>query len=131
MAVPLLFHFIDFHFARTCARQPSLLSHCAHGSAALFGVGWGLTGLCPGPMLVGLAGGNGTFLLAFLSMIGGSQLFRLLHHRLYRQAAATAVKTAATVGGAAVASTATAAGATAAVTSAAGKVASRAAAGRK
>jgi len=31
--------------------------------AALFGMGWGLSGLCPGPAIAGLVGGNGTLFL--------------------------------------------------------------------
>ena len=39
--------------------------------AALFGIGWGLAGLCPGPALTGLASLNPTVLLFVAAMIGG------------------------------------------------------------
>ncbi|WP_224368851.1 DUF6691 family protein [Hyalangium versicolor] len=43
--------------------------------AALFGVGWGLAGYCPGPALVSLASGADTVLLFVLSMFAGMWLF--------------------------------------------------------
>lgn len=49
--------------------------------AALFGVGWGLGGWCPGPAFVSIAGGA-TPLLAFVAaMVGGMGLFRLWDRR--------------------------------------------------
>ncbi|MBL9107242.1 MAG: YeeE/YedE family protein [Myxococcales bacterium] len=39
--------------------------------AAVFGVGWGLVGLCPGPALTGLAGGSPQVLLFVLAMLAG------------------------------------------------------------
>jgi uncharacterized membrane protein YedE/YeeE len=45
------------------------------GGAALFGIGWGLVGYCPGPAIVSAAGGlfqGGVFTLA---MLGGMALF--------------------------------------------------------
>lgn len=43
--------------------------------AALFGVGWGLAGYCPGPVLASLASGAELVLLFVLSMLGGMWLF--------------------------------------------------------
>lgn len=43
--------------------------------AALFGVGWGLVGLCPGPALVDLAGGGGDLVLFVAAMLAGMFLF--------------------------------------------------------
>lgn len=43
--------------------------------AALFGVGWGLSGYCPGPALVSLATGTGTVLIFVASMLTGTWLF--------------------------------------------------------
>ncbi|WP_437561455.1 DUF6691 family protein [Sorangium sp. So ce542] len=39
--------------------------------AAIFGVGWGLAGYCPGPALVSLATGSGAVLAFVLAMAGG------------------------------------------------------------
>lgn len=43
--------------------------------AAMFGVGWGLTGLCPGPALVDLVGGGGDIWLFVAAMLGGMAVF--------------------------------------------------------
>jgi uncharacterized membrane protein YedE/YeeE len=43
--------------------------------SALFGVGWGLGGYCPGPSFTSLASGEQQVLLFVLSMAGGMWLF--------------------------------------------------------
>jgi len=42
--------------------------------AALFGVGWGLGGFCPGPALAALASGSPAVSLFVLAMVGGQWL---------------------------------------------------------
>ena len=37
----------------------------------LFGLGWGLVGLCPGPAITALAGGNGSCRVFVLAMLAG------------------------------------------------------------
>ncbi len=51
------------------------------GGGILFGVGWGLSGLCPGPALssISFAGPNIVYFLA--GMIGGIVLYRLIRKR--------------------------------------------------
>jgi len=44
------------------------------GGAALFGVGWGLAGYCPGPALVSLASGTMPVLVFVASMLAGAWL---------------------------------------------------------
>ncbi|WP_264876029.1 YeeE/YedE family protein [Vibrio agarivorans] len=44
------------------------------GGAVLFGLGWGLSGICPGPAITSLSFGNGQMLLFVLAMVGGSLL---------------------------------------------------------
>jgi hypothetical protein len=39
--------------------------------AALFGVGWGLSGYCPGPVVTSVAGGSGTVLMFVGAMMLG------------------------------------------------------------
>jgi uncharacterized membrane protein YedE/YeeE len=47
--------------------------------AAIFGIGWGLSGICPGPAIVGLSSGlPGSYVFAG-AMFGGFFLFKLLH----------------------------------------------------
>jgi len=48
--------------------------------AAVFGVGWGLGGLCPGPALVSAASGSATAIAFVLAMLAGM----LLQHRSVR-----------------------------------------------
>jgi uncharacterized membrane protein YedE/YeeE len=44
------------------------------GGAALFGIGWGLAGVCPGPALASLAAADGSILTFVLSMTAGLAL---------------------------------------------------------
>ncbi|HXV40267.1 MAG TPA: DUF6691 family protein [Steroidobacteraceae bacterium] len=46
--------------------------------AAIFGIGWGLAGFCPGPALVGLAGGLTDAWIFVPAMLAGSFLHWLL-----------------------------------------------------
>ena len=39
--------------------------------AALFGIGWGLAGLCPGPAMAGLVTGHGAIVLFVFAMLAG------------------------------------------------------------
>ena len=48
------------------------------GGAALFGIGWGLVGLCPGPALTALTFGPWQVLVFVAAMIAGMALFRLV-----------------------------------------------------
>jgi len=51
------------------------------GGAALFGIGWGLSGLCPGPAIA-LSTFGGVNILYFLAgLIGSVAIFRLLSAR--------------------------------------------------
>jgi len=47
--------------------------------AALFGVGWGLAGLCPGPALVDLAAGSADIVLFVTAMLSGMALFSVFN----------------------------------------------------
>jgi uncharacterized membrane protein YedE/YeeE len=54
------------------------------GGAALFGTGWGLAGLCPGPAVASLVSGSGQVALFVVSMIAGMGIFRLVAERTSR-----------------------------------------------
>lgn len=45
--------------------------------AALFGIGWGIAGLCPGPAFAVLALGRGEAVIFALAMVAGFALFEL------------------------------------------------------
>lgn len=46
--------------------------------SALFGIGWGLAGICPGPALVLLGAGSAKGALFVLSMIAGMAIFEFI-----------------------------------------------------
>jgi len=46
--------------------------------SALFGIGWGLAGVCPGPALVTLAMGIPQAIIFVVAMLVGMQLFRFI-----------------------------------------------------
>ena len=48
---------------------------------ALFGIGWGLAGYCPGPALVGITAGVGSAITFTLAMVAGMLLFGLWQRR--------------------------------------------------
>jgi len=51
--------------------------------AALFGVGWGMSGYCPGPALVAAAFGRSEALWFGAAMLGGMALYGLLQRRAH------------------------------------------------
>ena len=63
----------DFHLPTSKLVDARLL-----GGAAIFGVGWGLSGYCPGPLLVGVAGGASTALLFLPAMLLGAWVRRVV-----------------------------------------------------
>ncbi|MFP5329066.1 MAG: DUF6691 family protein [Alphaproteobacteria bacterium] len=63
----------EFRIPRARKLEPRLLA-----GAALFGVGWGLIGLCPGPAIAGLAFGLWQGALFVAAMLAGMAAYRLL-----------------------------------------------------
>lgn len=53
-------------------RHPSQLDARTLGGAALFGVGWGLSGVCPGPAIASIGVGNWPVLIALAAMLAGA-----------------------------------------------------------
>ena len=49
--------------------------------AALFGLGWALAGLCPGPAVAGLASANGDIIAFVIAMLAGYRLMAMLQSR--------------------------------------------------
>ena len=73
--------------AETAQHQEQLL--CNHSQtvidakliigSGIFGIGWGLSGICPGPAIVGLSSGlPGSYVFA-AAMFGGFFLYKILH----------------------------------------------------
>jgi len=53
-------------------RHPSEMAVRTLAGAAIFGVGWGLCGVCPGPAIAGLGVGNYPMLVALAGLILGA-----------------------------------------------------------
>jgi len=53
-------------------KHPSSMTPRTIAGAALFGVGWGLSGVCPGPAIAGLGVGNWPLLAALAGMLAGA-----------------------------------------------------------
>lgn len=53
-------------------KHPSEMSARTIGGAAIFGVGWGLSGVCPGPAIAGLGVGNWPLLIALAGLAAGA-----------------------------------------------------------
>lgn len=53
-------------------KHPSEMSVRTVAGAALFGVGWGLSGLCPGPAIAGLGVGNWPVLAGLAGLLAGA-----------------------------------------------------------
>lgn len=70
MARPILED--DFHVPTSSELTPKLI-----GGAVLFGVGWGIAGLCPGPGLAALAIEPAGAAIFVVSMLVGMALLRL------------------------------------------------------
>lgn len=74
--------FIAYRFAPKAMKKPlvgvifgkhaSELSRRTLAGAAIFGIGWGLCGVCPGPAIAGLGCGNYPVLYAFGGMLAGA-----------------------------------------------------------
>ena len=52
--------------------HPSALAPRTLVGAAIFGVGWGLSGVCPGPAIAGLGAGNWPLAIALAGMLAGA-----------------------------------------------------------
>jgi uncharacterized membrane protein YedE/YeeE len=50
--------------------------------SAMFGIGWGLAGICPGPSLVTLAMGVPQAMVFVVAMLAGMQLFHFMQKQL-------------------------------------------------
>lgn len=68
---------IRFHLPTSTVVDGSLL-----GGAALFGVGWGLSGYCPGPAITSVAGGGSSAILFVAAMVVGVFLHRVVWQSL-------------------------------------------------
>ena len=68
-------------FEASFGKHPSVLDASTLGGAAIFGVGWGLSGVCPGPAIAGLGAGNWPLLVALAGMFAGAWVHGWLQSR--------------------------------------------------
>lgn len=68
-------------FATTFGKHPSQLNQDTLVGAAIFGVGWGISGVCPGPAIAGLGAGNWPLMIAVVAMFAGALLQGLISGR--------------------------------------------------
>ena len=54
--------------------------------AALFGIGWGLAGFCPGPAITALVTGRGAIVLFVVAMLAGILIYEAFERRALRDA---------------------------------------------
>jgi len=66
LRAPLLGGAFDVH--------PSFMRRDTFVGAAIFGIGWGLCGVCPGPAIAGLGAGNWPLLWALAGIAAGAWL---------------------------------------------------------
>jgi uncharacterized membrane protein YedE/YeeE len=52
--------------------HPSVMESRTIVGAAIFGIGWGISGVCPGPAIAGLGVGNWPLLVALAGMLAGA-----------------------------------------------------------
>lgn len=64
------------------ARLPVAVDRHLLLGAMLFGIGWGLAGICPGPAIVLLGSGSSDGAIFAIGMVGGMGLFSLLDRRI-------------------------------------------------
>lgn len=50
----------------------------------LFGIGWAITGICPGTSLAQLGTGSGKAIIALSAMLVGIAIYRPIHERFFR-----------------------------------------------
>jgi uncharacterized membrane protein YedE/YeeE len=50
--------------------------------AAIFGLGWGWAGICPGPGIVAMASGNSNILTFIAFMLVGMGIFKLIENKI-------------------------------------------------
>ena len=91
------FHFLWLRFAAprfasgvpVPSRAPAgLISAQLVAGSVIFGVGWGLSGYCPGPALTGATYGRGEALWFSLALVVGIALYRALDRRRHARLAA-------------------------------------------
>ncbi len=64
--------------AEMCTPTNTKIDSRLLSGAAIFGLGWGLAGICPGPAVASLSFGNISIVLFFVAMLAGSLLTKVV-----------------------------------------------------
>ncbi|MCA0937534.1 YeeE/YedE family protein [Vibrio alginolyticus] len=64
--------------AEMCTPTNTKIDSRLLSGAAIFGLGWGLAGICPGPAVASLSYGNISIVLFFVAMLAGSLLTKVV-----------------------------------------------------
>lgn len=59
-------------FGSTWSKHSSVPDARTFGGAAIFGIGWGLCGVCPGPAIAGLGTGNWPLFITLVAIFAGA-----------------------------------------------------------
>ena len=59
-------------FAESFGKHPSVMNRSTLIGAAIFGLGWGISGVCPGPAIAGLGAGNWPLLISLVGLFAGA-----------------------------------------------------------
>ncbi|WP_327437766.1 DUF6691 family protein [Pseudomonas donghuensis] len=70
--------------APMCMPTSRTLDRRLVGGSLLFGIGWGIAGICPGPSLALLLSGHWQIIIFVLAMLAGMVLFNALESRRTR-----------------------------------------------
>lgn len=81
VSVAAVAFFIARRSRSTCLEPAGPVDRRLLLGALIFGVGWGLAGICPGPAIVLLGSASVEGLIFAIGMVGGMLLFRLLERR--------------------------------------------------
>jgi uncharacterized protein len=71
MGSALIVHAIAWRFAKHAPPASNVIDAKLVGGAAIFGLGWGLSGYCPGPAVVSIVSGVPGALVFVAAMIAG------------------------------------------------------------
>lgn len=58
--------------AENFGKHPSVMNRNTLVGAAIFGIGWGISGVCPGPAIAGLGAGNWPLLISGAGLLAGA-----------------------------------------------------------
>ncbi|MGL4576624.1 MAG: DUF6691 family protein [Burkholderiaceae bacterium] len=59
-------------FAASFGKHAAAMNAQTIGGAALFGIGWGISGVCPGPAIAGLGAGSWPLIVSVAAMFAGA-----------------------------------------------------------